>query len=115
MVIAGITNLVLPLLHLGPNYPDFQARSFAFRIGAKTRELAFSAVSVVAGVGLFWHQGWARKLALGLLLIWTFYAAEAFAWGFSNGQPTPRVRLISYVLVAAWNGLWFYLIYGLAL
>ena len=115
MAVIGIIGLVWPLLHLSPNHPEFRARSLADRMGAQTRELTFSAASVVAGIGLFSHHAWARKLALGLLLIETICAANAFAWGFSSGQPTPRVRLFSRIVVAAWNGLWFYLIYRLAL
>jgi hypothetical protein len=115
MVVIGITGLAWPLLRLGPNHPEFQARSMAYRIGAHTRELTLSAASVVTGIGLFWHHAWARTLALGLLLIGIIYTAEAFAWGFSSGEPTPRVRLFSRIVVAVWNGLWFYLIYRLTL
>jgi len=103
------------LLGLGPNHPEFQAQSLASRLGARTRELILSAASVVAGIGLFLHRAWARKLALGLLLVGTIYAANAFAWGFSRGQPTRRVILFSRIGVAMWNGLWFYFIYRLAL
>lgn len=117
--VIGIAGMVWPLLRLGPNHPEFRAQSLAFRMGAYTSELILSAASVVAGVGLFWHHSWARKLALVLLLIGIIYHAEAFAWGFSlgfsGGQPTPRVRLFSRISVAVWNGLWFYLIYRLAL
>jgi hypothetical protein len=115
MVVIGITGFVLPLLHVGPNRAEFQAQSSAYRIGARTRELTLSVACVIAGAGLFWHHAWARKLALGLLLISTFYGATAFAWGFSRGQPTPRVRLFSWIVVAGWSGLWFFLIYRLAL
>src|SRR5437899_7265537 len=80
MVVIGITGLVWPLLHLGPNHPEFQARSVAYRIGAQTRELTLSAASVVAGIGLFRHHAWARTLALGLLMIGIIYTANAFAW-----------------------------------
>jgi hypothetical protein len=115
LVVSGIAGLVWPLLRLGPNHPEFRAQNLATRIGAQTRELTLAAVSVVAGIGLFWHHSWARKLALGLLLIESFYGSEAFAWGFSSGPPTPRVRLFSRFVIIAWNGLWFYLIYRLKL
>jgi len=115
LVVVGILGLVWPLLRIGPNHPEFQQQSLAFRIGAHTRELILSIVSIVSGIGLFWHHAWARKLALGLLLVGYIYAANAFAWGFSSGQPTPRVLLFSRIVVAAWTGLWFYLIYRLAL
>jgi len=113
--IIGIIGLAWPWLGLGPNQREFREQSLAYRLGAQTRELALSATSVVAGIGLFLHYAWARKLALGLLLVGTIYAANAFAWGFSGEQPTPRVRMFSRVAVASWNGLWFYFIYRLVL
>jgi hypothetical protein len=115
LVLAGLAGLVWPLLHLGPNHPEFQAQSLAYRLGANSRELAFSIASVAAGIGLFWHYNWARKLALGVLLVQTIYTANALAWGFSGGQPTARVRLVSRIVAAAWNGLWFYLVYRMVL
>lgn len=115
MVVSGILGLVWPLLGSGPNHPEFRAQSLATRVGAHTRDLTLSAACIVAGIGLFWHHPWARMLALGVLLIETIYGAEAFAWGFSGGPPTPRVRLLSRLVIAVWNGLWFYLIYRLVL
>jgi hypothetical protein len=115
MVVSGITGLVWPLLSLGPDHPEFRAQNIATRIGVQIRELILAATSVVAGAGLLWHHSWARKLAMGLLVVETFYGPQAFAWGFSSGPPTPRVRLFSRFVIAAWNGLWFYLIYRLAL
>jgi hypothetical protein len=114
MVVTGIAGLVWPLFHLGPSHAEFREQSLAFRAGARTRELILSAASIVAGIALFWHHSWARTLALGLLLIETFYYSNAFAWGFSGGQPTRRVILFSRVVVAGWNGLWFYMIFRLA-
>jgi hypothetical protein len=113
--IIGVVGLAWPWLGLGPNFREFREQSLASRLGTRTRELALSAASVVAGFGLFLHYAWARKLALGLLLIGTIYTANAFARGFSGEQPTPRVRLFSRIAVASWNGLWFYLIYRLVL
>lgn len=115
MVVIGIIGLIWPLLRLGPNHPEFQARSLAYRVGAQTSALTLSAACLVAGIGLFWHHTWARKLALVLLLIGTIYSANEFAWGFSGRQPTPRVHLFSLIAVAAWNGLWFYVIYRITL
>ncbi len=115
MLVCGITSLIWPLLRLVPNHPEYQAQSLAYRIGARTRVLMFAIAYVVAGIGLFLHHVWARNLGLGLLVIGTLYSANAFAWGFSNGPPTPRVLLFSRIFVAAWNGLWFYLIYRLVL
>src|SRR4029077_9453363 len=103
MVVVGFIGLVWPILRLGPNHPEFQQQTLAFRIGAHTRELILSLVSIVAGIGLFWHHAWARKLALGLIVIGSIYTANAFARGFSSGQPSPRVLLFSRIVVAAWN------------
>ena len=111
----GIIGLALPWFGLGPNFREFREQSLASRLGARTRELALAAASIVAGFGLFLHYAWARKLALGLLLIGTIYGANAFAWGFSGEQPTPRIRLFSHIAVALWNGLCFYFIYRLVL
>jgi hypothetical protein len=111
MLVRGGIGLVWPLLRLGPNHPEFQAQSAAYRSGAHSRELILSVACIVAGVGLFWHHAWGRMLALALLIIGTIYDANSFAWGFSSGPPTPRVRLLSHVIVVAWNGMWFYIIY----
>jgi hypothetical protein len=115
LVFAGVAGLAVPLLRIGPDHAEFRAQSLGFRVGAYTRGLIFSAASVLAGIGLFEHHDWARKLALGLLIIGTIPAANAFAWGFSTGRPTRRVSLISQLVVAAWNACWFYVIYRLAL
>jgi hypothetical protein len=50
-------------------------------------------------------------LTSGLLGVATIYGANAFAWGFSMGPPTPRVHLVSNIVVVARNAMWFYLIY----
>jgi hypothetical protein len=115
MVVAGIAGFVLPLFRLVRDQPEFQEQSLAFRAGGRTRELILSTASIVAGTALFWHHSWARTLALGVLLIETVYGPNSFAWGLSGRQPTRRVRLLAHVLVACWNGFWFYLICRLAL
>jgi hypothetical protein len=114
-VVTGIAGLVVPLLPIGPNRSEFQAQNLAYRVGAHTRELIFSVASIVAGAALYWHRPWARKLALGLLLVQTLYIANAFASGVSIGPPTARVRLFSSLVAVAWNGSWFYLVYRLVL
>jgi hypothetical protein len=113
MAVIGIIGLILPLLRIGPIHPEFQAQSTAYKMGAQASVLVLSAATLVAGIGLFWHHAWARNLSLGVLVIGTFYASNEFAWGFSSGPPTPRIRLLSRVVVVAWNGFWFYLIYRL--
>jgi hypothetical protein len=91
MAVFGITGLIWPLLSLGPDHPEFRAQNLATRIGVQIRELILAATSVVAGAGLLWHHSWARKLAMGLLLVETFYGSQAFAWGFSSGPPRPSL------------------------
>jgi hypothetical protein len=115
LLVVGICGLLVQLLQLGPNHPEFQAQTSAFRIGAQTRELAFAAISVVAAIGLFGHHAWARTLALVLLVVEIMFTSNAFAWGFSKGRPTRRVLFISRIAMALWNGFWFYLIFRLAL
>jgi hypothetical protein len=114
LILIGIVGIVWPLLDLGPKHKEFQAQSLAFRLGAHLRQLTLSAATAVAGVGLFLNHAWARKLALGLLLIGTIYTANAFAWGFSGGPPTLRVLWFSRIAILLWNGVWFYVIYRLA-
>lgn len=115
LFVAGVTGILWPLLRLGPDHPEFRAESPAFRLGAHTREVILSAAYIIASIGLFWHYDWGRKLALVVLVVGAFYGSNAFAWGFSNGPPTRRVRLISRVVVFAWNGIWFYLAYRVTL
>jgi len=118
MVLIGITGLVLPLFPREPNQRDFQARSFAYRLGRRIGQFDLPAAEVIAGIGLFWHHAWARNLALALLVIGYFFNARDFAWGFSgaNGAgPTLRLYLFSGIVVAAWNAFWFYLINRVAL
>jgi hypothetical protein len=111
MVVMGIAGIVWPFLGLGPEHTDFQGQSSAYKVGAYTSTMTLSAASLVAGIGLLWHHAWARKLSLGVLVVGTIYAANEFAWGFSSGPPTPRVRVFSRIVVVAWNGFWFYLVY----
>jgi hypothetical protein len=113
MVVIGLIGMVWPFLRLGPEHPEFQEQSSAYKFGARASTLTLSAASLVAGIGLFWQHAWARNLSLGVLVIGTFYAANEFAWGFSSGPPTSRVRLLSRIVVVAWNGFWFYVIYRL--
>jgi hypothetical protein len=119
MLVYGFARLVWPLLPFGPNHPEFRAQTVAYRMGAYTSQVILSLAYLVAGIGLILHHPWGRKLALAVLVIGTLYGANEFAWGFSralsNTPPTRRVRLSSYVLVVAWNGFWFYLVYRLVL
>jgi hypothetical protein len=118
MVLIGIAGLVLPLFPREPNQRDFQAQSFAYRLGRHIGQFGLPAAEVIAGFSLFWHHAWARNLALALLVIGSFFNARDFAWGFSGAKearPTLRLYLVSGTVVAAWNAFWFYLIYRVAL
>ena len=66
---------------------------------------------LISGIGILYKKVWARKMALVILVISAIYAANSFAWGFSNGPPSSTSRLISLLVLGLWNGLWFYLIY----
>jgi hypothetical protein len=115
MFARGGIGLIWPLLGLGPKHPEFQAQNTAYRIGAHSRELISSTASIVAGFGLLGHHSWGRVLALVLVLIRTLHDANSFAWGFSSGPPTPRVRLLAQIIMVVWNGMWFYFIFKSAL
>jgi hypothetical protein len=115
LFVSGTIGLFWPLFRLGPDHPEFQAHTAAFKAGAYVREASISIAYLVAGLALWWDHAWGRTLALVFLVIGTFYGANAFAWGFSMGTPTRRVRLFSRIIVGLWNGLWFYLIYRFAM
>jgi hypothetical protein len=117
LLVIGFAGLVWPLLPLGPNHPEFQARTVAYKMGTYTSQVTLSLAYLVAGLGLFSHHPWGRNLALVVLVIGIFYGENEFAWGvsraLSNSPPTRRVHLFSYIAVVAWNGLWFYFVYRL--
>jgi hypothetical protein len=111
LIIAGGAGILWPLTGLGPHHPEFQAKSFAFKLGSYTRENVMNILFLISGIGILYRKVWARKMALVVLVISAIYAANSFAWGFSKGPPTLNARLISWVVFFVWNGLWFYLIY----
>jgi len=111
LVIAGGVGLLWPLTGIGPHHPEFQAKSFAFKLGSYTRENVMNILFLISGIGILNKKVWARKMALVVLVISAIYAANSFAWGFSKGPPTLNARLISCVVFGLCNGLWFYLIY----
>jgi hypothetical protein len=67
---------------------------FIFKLGPSHRE--FQALNKAQRLGL---------------AVSTVYDAHSFAWGFSGGPPSVGSRWFSRVVVVAWNGAWFYLIY----
>ena len=111
LILAGGTGIIWPLTGLGPHHAEFQAGSFAFKLGSYTKTYMIDILFVISGIGLLYGKSWARKLALVMLVVSTIYTANEAAWGFAGGRPSPSVRLVWLVVVAAWNGIWFYLIF----
>jgi hypothetical protein len=56
LLLIGTLVLVFPFLEIlgiGSQYPAFQAKSIAYKAGAYSRELIFSILFLISGVGLF--------------------------------------------------------------
>jgi len=66
---------------------------------------------LISGTGILSKKVWGRKMALVILVISAIYSANSFAWGFSKGPPSSAIRLVSFLVLGLWNGLWFSLIY----
>jgi hypothetical protein len=111
LLIAGGLGILWPLTGLGPHHPEFQAKSFAYKLSSYTRENIVNILFIVSGVGILSKKLWARKMALVILVISAIYSANSFAWGFSNGPPSSAILLVSFLVFGLWNGLWFYLIF----
>ena len=107
---CGISGVMWPLLGLGSHHAEFEAKSAAFKAGSYVRSISFALAFLIAGVGILSRKSWARKLALVLLVLDIPYSATEFAWGFARGRPSLSVLLVSYGMLAAWSGLWFYLL-----
>ena len=110
LIIAGVLGILWPLTGLGPHHPAFQAKSFAFKLGSYARGNLVNLFFVISGIGLLCRKTWARKIAMVILVIGAIYTANEFAWGFAGGNPPLLVRLVSFVVVGIWNGIWFYFI-----
>jgi hypothetical protein len=111
LVIAGGLGVLYPLTGLGPYHPEFQEKSFAFKLGSYTRENIVNILFLISGIGILNKKVWARKMALVVLVISAIYSANSFAWGFSSGPPSSTVRVVSLLVLSLWNGLWFYFVY----
>jgi len=96
MLVRGGIGLVWPLLRLGPNHPEFQAQSAAYRSGAHSRELILSVACIVAGVGLFWHHAWGAHAGAGLAHNWHHLRRELLCLGlFERTTDASRPPLVS--------------------
>ena len=111
LIIAGGVGVLWPLTGLGPHHPEFQVKSFEYKLGSYTRENIVNILFLISGIGILSGKAWARKMALIILVVSAIYSANSFAWGFSNGPPSINVRLVSFLILGLWNGMWFYLIY----
>ena len=111
LIVVGGLGILWPLIGLGPHHPEFQAKSFAYKLGSYTREDLINILFLVSGIGILYRKVWARKMALIILVISVIYSSNNFAWGFSNGQPTLIVWFFSFLILGLWNSIWFYLIY----
>jgi hypothetical protein len=110
-IIVGGLSVLWPLIGLGPHHPEFQAKSFAYKLGSYSREYLINILFLISGIGILCKKVWARTMALVILVISTIYSTNSFAWGFSKGHPSLSVLLVSLFVFALWNGLWFYLVY----
>ncbi len=110
LIATALFGIVVSIFGLGPHHPEFEAQPLPFRLGKYAREYTFILLYIVAGIYILRGRSWARKLAIGALAVGIFYGAHEFAWGFAVGQPSARILLISYGVVAAWNGLWIVLL-----
>jgi hypothetical protein len=104
LIIIGAVGVLRPLLNLSPVHPAWQTNSLAFRLVTYSREITINALFLVSGIGLFLRKSWARKLALTMLVIATFYFVFKFARDFLPGKSGVAVLVVSFAVVGAWNG-----------
>ena len=110
LIVIGGIGVIWPLLGFGPHHPEFEAQSTAFKAGAYFRDSAINIAFLTAGIGIFLRKGWGRTTGLIALGIGVIYGGNSFAWGYENGPPNNTTLIISYFIVAAWNGIWFYIL-----
>jgi hypothetical protein len=92
--------------------PVFASLDLSRQYGIYTRECIFNALFLIAGTGILCQRGWARKLALVVLVLRMPYLAGAGAWAMAHGRPDSWIYYgVASLKVVAWNGVWFYLIY----
>ena len=111
IIVAGGFGILLPLTGLGPHHPEFQAKSFAYKLGTYTRENVMNILFLISGIFILYKKAWARKMALAILVISAIYSANSVAWSLAKGSPPWSIRLISFLVIGLWNGLWFYLVF----
>jgi len=97
LIISAVLGIAFTLLRLGPHNPEFEAKSFAFKLGAYSREYTLNIIFLISGIGILRRLTWARKFAIAVLLISTIYSAKAFASAFAlaSRSPSPHILHIS--------------------
>lgn len=104
MLLIGLTELVWPFLGIGPDYPDFAARSRSYKAGAYFFHVLIGAGYVVSAFALLQRRPWAPRLAYVVFSISALSSAKGFSWGFAGGRPTQLIYLSSLALFLAWHG-----------
>ena len=112
LLVIGSLGVIWPYLGLGPNHEEFIAKSHTYKIGAYSRFMILNLIFLISGIGILLKKSWARKTAMVVLIISTIYTANDIAWGVSGSSPTRIIYLGSFIIVALWNGLWFYYLYN---
>ncbi|MBU4011565.1 MAG: hypothetical protein KJ882_12455, partial [Proteobacteria bacterium] len=77
LVIAGGLGVLWPLTGLGPHHPEFQVKSFAFKIGSYTRDNFIYILFLISGISILCGKVWARKMALVILVASAIYSANS--------------------------------------
>lgn len=103
--------MIWPLFFNGIHSVGFDTKPPSYRFGVLARGITLNMLFMTSGVGLLYCRAWARKLALCVLVVSTFYSAYEFAFGFAHGRPSRNIILMSFAFVGGWNAIWFYLIY----
>lgn len=111
LLITGLFGIWLYIFPYRSEYSEFVNMSSAYKAGAYFRVITFNILSIVSGIGIILRKSWARKLALVFLVIEVPYAANEFAWGFVQGNPTQQLYFISLAAIIIWNAIWFILIF----
>ncbi|WP_261844866.1 hypothetical protein [Aliamphritea ceti] len=85
--------------------------STAYKVGSYFRDATINILFVTAGLALLYRKQWGRKLGLVIIVISVIYSGNAFAWGFTGGEPTFKAYLFAYSVVGSWNAIWFCLLF----
>jgi hypothetical protein len=115
LIFTGVVGILYttfwPLTGFGLHYPEFEARSTAFKIGSYGRQYILDLVRVISGIGFLYWKLWAKKLVLAILILDVVYSGIPIAWAWAGGNPPLHTSLICCLIVAAWNGIWFYFVF----